>query len=121
MVVANRTVPFYRPGGKHTAETQLKTHIASLQQVLCDPKLAGPEHARRYSDRLEEFTPLFVDFLEPAYMGTSEENGDANIEYMREILDGKQVEIKTKTRLRNGDRYSVDYKLYLSPAGWARL
>jgi hypothetical protein len=65
----------------------LKIHIVSVQQVLIDPKLADPQHrlerrrlavtvlhqvfdfremsrrslganARKYSDRLEEFTPL---------------------------------------------------------------
>lgn len=126
---------------------QLKTHIASLQQVLRDPKLAGAEHlyqrrklarvvlrqifdfeemsrrslggnARTYSNRLGEFTPLFVDILEHAYMGTLEENGDAKIQYDKEIIDGKYVEINTRTKLNNGKEHSVNYKLHLSPAGW---
>ena len=125
----------------------LKTHITSLQQVLCDPNLAGAEHlrerrtltrvillqlfdfdemsrlslganARRYENRLEEFTPLFVDFLEHAYMGTLEENGDAKIEYTREMLEAEHDEIDTKTTLRSGERYNVSYKLYLSLVGW---
>jgi len=125
----------------------LKTHLASMQQVLTDPKLAGEEHlfqrrklvravlqqlfdfpemsrrslgtnARRYKDRLGEFTPLFVDFLEHSYMGTLEKNGDAKIQYVKEILDGENLQISTKTRLKDGSEYSVDYKLYLSPAGW---
>jgi phospholipid transport system substrate-binding protein len=125
----------------------LKTNLTSVQQVLTDPKLAGDEHlfqrrklvravlqqlfdfqemsrrslganARRYNDRLGEFTPLFVDFLEHAYVGTLEKNGDAKIHYVREILDGDNVHVSTKTRLKDGSEYSVDYKLYLSPAGW---
>jgi len=125
----------------------LKTHIASLQQVLSDPKLAGNErlfqrrkserdilqqlfdfqemarrslgaNARRYSDRLGEFTPLFIDFLEHAYMGTLEENGDAKIQYLKEIVVDDTAEINTKTSLKDGREYSVDYKLFLSPVGW---
>src|SRR5262245_13936413 len=125
----------------------LKTNLASMQQVLTDPKLAGDEHllqrrklvrvvlqqlfdfpemsrralganARRYKDRLGEFTPLFVDFLEHSYMGTLEKNGDAKIQYTREIPDGENLQINTKTRLRDNSEYSVDYKLYLSSAGW---
>lgn len=125
----------------------LKTSLASVQQVLTDPKLAGDEHliqrrklvravlqqlfdfpemsrrslganARRYKDRLEEFTPLFVDFLEHSYMGVLEKNGDAKIQYGRAILDGENLQIRTKTRLKDGAEYSVDYKLYLSPTGW---
>ena len=125
----------------------LKTHISNLQQVLSDPKLAGDEHlierrkherailqqlfdfqemaqrslganARKYNDRLGEFTPLFIDFLEHAYMGTLEENGDAKIEYLREIVVGDSVEINTKTSLKNGREYWVDYRFFLSSAGW---
>ncbi|HTN70163.1 MAG TPA: ABC transporter substrate-binding protein [Methylomirabilota bacterium] len=125
----------------------LKIRIATLQQILSDPKLADHKYllqrrklarvvleqlfdfqemsrrslganARRYSDRLGEFTPLFVDFLEHAYMGKLEENGDAKIEYTREIVDDQNVEIATKTRLKDGNEYSVNYKLYLSPLGW---
>ena len=125
----------------------LKTHISSLQQVLRDPKQAGDEHliqrrkrerailqqlfdfqemarrslganARRYNDRLGEFTPLFIDFLEHAYMGTLEENGDAKIQYLREIVVDDSVEISTKTTLKDGREYSVDYRLFLTPAGW---
>jgi phospholipid transport system substrate-binding protein len=130
-----------------SALAQLKSHLASLQQVLNDPKLAGTEHqlqrrklarvillqlcdfeemsrrslgtnARKYKNRLTEFTPLFVDFLEHAYMGTLEENGDAIIEYTKEIVNGDYSEIETKTTLRSGERYSVGYKLYLSQAEW---
>jgi phospholipid transport system substrate-binding protein len=125
----------------------LKTSLASLQQVLTDPKLAGDQqslqrrklvravlqqlfdfqemsqrslgaNARRYKDRLGEFTPLFVDFLEHSYMGTLEKNGDAKIQYVREILDGENIRINTRVRLKDGNEYSVDYKFYSSPAGW---
>jgi phospholipid transport system substrate-binding protein len=126
----------------------LKSRIASLQQVLTDQNLAGKHqflqrrklervildtlfdfeemarralgaNGRRYEDRMGEFTPLFVDLLEHVYMGELEENGDAKIQYGREIIVGdKIVEIDTKTRLRDGSEYSVDYKLLLSPAGW---
>src|SRR5919108_5185140 len=125
----------------------LKTHIVSLQQVLSDPKLAGDEqlfqrrkherailqqlfdfqemsrrslgsNARRYNDRLGEFTPLFIDFLEHAYMGTLEENGYAKIQYLRELAVDDNVEINTKTTLKDGREYKVDYRLSLGPAGW---
>jgi phospholipid transport system substrate-binding protein len=125
----------------------LKIHIASVQQVLVDPKLADPQkrlqrrrlavtilhqlfdfqemsrralgaNARRYSDRLAEFTPLFVALLEQAYIGKLEENGDAKIQYLKEIVDDQDVEVDTKTRLKDGSEYSVNYKLKFTPAGW---
>ena len=125
----------------------LKTHIASVQQVLIDTKLADPQkrlerrrlavtilhqlfdfqemsrralgaNARRYSDRLAEFTPLFVALLEQAYMGKLEENGAAKIQYLKEIVDDQDVEVETKTRLKDGSEYSVNYKLRFSATGW---
>jgi phospholipid transport system substrate-binding protein len=125
----------------------LKIHIASVQQVLVDPKLADPQkrlqrrrlavtilhqlfdfqemarralgaNARRYSDRLAEFTPLFVALLEQAYIGKLEENGNAKIQYLKEIVDDQDVEVDTKTRLKDGSEYSVNYKLKFTPAGW---
>jgi phospholipid transport system substrate-binding protein len=125
----------------------LKIHIASVQQVLVDPKLADSQkrlqrrrlavtilhqlfdfqemsrralgaNARRYSDRLAEFTPLFVGLLEQAYIGKLEENGDAKIQYLKEIVDGQDIEVDTKTRLKDGSEYSVTYKLKFTPAGW---
>jgi len=125
----------------------LKIHIASVQQVLVDPKLADTQkrlqrrrlavtilhqlfdfqemsrralgaNARRYSDRLTEFTPLFIALLEQAYMGKLEENGNAKIQYIKEIVDDQDVEVETKTQLKDGSEYSVTYKLKFSPTGW---
>ena len=125
----------------------LKIHIASVQQVLVDPKLTDPQkrpqrkrlaltilhqlfdfqemsrralgaNARRYSDRLTEFTPLFIALLEQAYMGKLEENGNAKIQYLKEIVDGQDIEVDTKTHLKDGSEYSVNYKLTFTPAGW---
>ena len=99
----------------------IKIHIARVQQLLVDRKFADPQkrderrrlalavlhqifdfdqmsrrslgaNARRYSDRLPEFTPLFVSLLEQAYMDKLEENGDAKIEYIKELVDGDFAE-----------------------------
>jgi phospholipid transport system substrate-binding protein len=125
----------------------LKIHIASVQQVLTDPKLAEREHrderrrialtlmhqvfdfremarrslganARRYSDRVEEFTPIFVHLLEQTYLSKLEEHGDAKIEYTKEAVNGDFAEIQTKTRVKDGTEYSIIYKLQLGPSGW---
>jgi phospholipid transport system substrate-binding protein len=129
------------------AMEHLKISLASVQQVLRDPKLAGQQHvfqrrklvrivlqqlfdfeemsrrslganARRYKDRWPEFTPLFVDFLEHTYMGILEENGDAKIRYVGEVSDGDHLQINTRTRLKDGSEYRVDYKLRRDAVGW---
>lgn len=125
----------------------LKIRIASVQQVLVDPKLADSRHrderrhltvtvlhqmfdfeemsrrslgvnARRYRDRLQEFTPLFASLLEQTYMGKLEENGDAKIEYVNDVVDGQIAQVETKTKLKDGSEYTVNYKLNSGPSGW---
>jgi phospholipid transport system substrate-binding protein len=125
----------------------LKSQIARVQQVLVDRKFPDPQkrderrrvalavlhqifdfdemsrrslgaNARRYSDRLPEFTPLFVSLLEQTYMDKLEENGDAKIEYIKELVDGDFAEIQTKTKVKDGTEYSINYKLNLGPSGW---
>ena len=144
LVVTVFSQPLY---AESAALEHLKTSLASVQQVLRDPKLAGEKHfsqrrklvrivlqqlfdfeemsrrslganARRYKDRLAEFNPLFVDFLEHAYMGTLEANGDAKIQYVKESNDGDNVQILTRAKLTDGNEYRVDYKLHLNQAGW---
>ena len=51
-------------------------------------------------------------------MGILEVNGDAKIQYVRELSDGDYVQINTKTRLKDGSEYRVDYKLLSNQAGW---
>ena len=141
------TDPCRRVEAASAALEQLQTNIASLQRILTDPKLAGDEHlsqrrqlersvlneifdfqemsrrslgrhARTYADRLTEFTPLFVDFLEHAYMGLLEENGDAKIQYLKEVASGGNVEVRTKTKIKDGSEHTVDYRLFQSGPGW---
>src|SRR5258706_2806322 len=129
------------------ARRDFNSHMASVQQVFVDQNVAEPQkrlqrrhlavtilhqlfdfqemarralgaNARRYNDRLAEFTPLFVGLLEQAYIGKLEENGDAKIQYLKEIVDGQDIEVDTKTRLKDGSEYSVNYKLTFTPAGW---
>jgi phospholipid transport system substrate-binding protein len=129
------------------AVKDLKIHIASVQEVLNDPKLAEPHrrrerrdlavtvlhrvfdfremsrrslgaNARKYSGRLEEFTPLFIRVLEQTYMAQLEENGNAKIEFVKELVDGDIAQVETKTKLKDGTEYSVHYKLTSGPTGW---
>jgi ABC-type transporter MlaC component len=66
-------------GGEHLFQRR-KLVRAVLQQLFDFPEMSRRSlgaNARRYKDRLGEFTPLFVDFLEHIYMETLEKNGDA--------------------------------------------
>jgi phospholipid transport system substrate-binding protein len=144
VIAAKFAAPVY---GASPALEHLSTRIATLQEIMSDPRLAGEQHlaqrrklermileqlfdfhemsrralgvyAPRFENRLGEFTPLFIDFLEHAYMGTLEENGDGKIQYTKESVDGDKVQIDTKTRLTDGRELTVSYKLFSGPAGW---
>ena len=51
-------------------------------------------------------------------MSKLEENGNAKIEYVKEIVDDDMAEVETKTKLKDGTEYSVNYKLNSGPTGW---
>ncbi len=72
----------------------LKIHIASVQQVLVDPKLADPQ--KRLQRRRLAVTIL------------------------HQLFDFQEMSrrVDTKTRLKDGSEYSVNYKLKFTPAGW---
>jgi phospholipid transport system substrate-binding protein len=136
-----------RPARGASAATEfLKAQLTSLQQVLRDPSLADAAHrqerrnlervillqlfdfdemARRalgsvaaaQPDRLREFTPLFIDFLEHSYLATLEENGDAEIRYGRETVED-DLWISTQVTLRDTSEYRVYYRLHLGESGW---
>jgi len=56
--------------------------------------------------------------LEQAYLSKLEENGAAKIEYVKEVVDGDFAEIQTKTKVKDGTEYSINYKVNLGPSGW---
>jgi hypothetical protein len=62
-------------------------------------------NARRYSDRLEEFTPLFVNLLEQVYLSKLEENGAAKIEYVKEVVDGESITNSIWDRLPSASKH----------------
>jgi len=45
-------------------------------------------------------------------------DGDARNEYLKETVDGDIAQVETKTKLKEGTVYSVNYKLNSGPAGW---
>jgi phospholipid transport system substrate-binding protein len=46
------------------------------------------------------------------------EQRNAEIEYVREVLNGQIAEIDTKTILKDGSEYTGNYKLIFRAGGW---
>ncbi len=129
-------------------QEKVATHLASIQQILKRPDLAGTDRraerrqlelillnqvfdfremsrqslgpfARKYADRLGEFTPLFVDLLERNYLDEVETFGsDAKIAYVKERVEGEFATVETKVTLSGGNDYSVSYRLQESAGNW---
>ena len=51
-------------------------------------------------------------------MSQLKENGNAQIEYVKEVVEGDMAQVETKAKLTNGNEYSVNYRLHSGPAGW---
>ena len=74
---------------------------------------------RRYPDQQKEFTRLFIELLERAYIGEIESFEDEIIDYKKEIVDQEFAEVATSVTLpKTGHDFSVVYKLHLKDGDW---
>ena len=127
---------------------QLKGGVDRVLKVLEDPSLKGgaqvaerravvrkiaqeifdfPEMARRSLGRhwqtltqkqREEFTTLFRDLLERAYVARIEQYGGERITYLNERIDGDSATVGTRIIDKSGTEVPVDYRLLRNGDRW---
>jgi phospholipid transport system substrate-binding protein len=127
---------------------QLKDGVERVLKVLEDPSLKGegraaerravvrkiaqeifdfPEMARRSLGRhwqtftqkqREEFTALFRDLLERAYLSRIEQYGGERISYVNERIDGDNATVGIRIIGKSGSDVPVDYRLLRSGDRW---
>src|SRR2546425_5053321 len=73
--------------------------------------------ARTPAER-EEFTRLFADLLEHAYIAKIDRYSGENVNYVGESVDGDQATVRTKLLTKQGSEVPVDYRLLREGAQW---
>lgn len=100
---------------------------AAIRKVAQEDVFDFPELARRSLGRhwqaldarqRDEFTGLFSDLLERAYVARIEQYAGERITYGRERSDGDLVTVPTRIMAKNGAEIPVDYRMANSGSRW---
>lgn len=78
----------------------------------------GPHWRERSPEERTEFTRLFREVLEDAYVGRIERYEGEKIVFAGESVDGPQATVKTRVITRTGTEIPVDYRLHRVDGRW---
>jgi phospholipid transport system substrate-binding protein len=77
---------------------------------------------RHWQDRTpterDEFTRLFADLLERAYIAKIDRYSGENVNYAGESIDGDQAMVRTKILTKQGSQVPVDYRMLRQGSRW---
>lgn len=125
---------------------QLRQHVDQVLKVVSDPVLQGKTEERRaairkiaenifdYPDSArralgphwnarspqerQEFSRLFADVLDRAYVGKIDLYQGEKVRYAGETIDGNEATVKTRIITLKGSEVPVDYRLHLKDGRW---
>jgi phospholipid transport system substrate-binding protein len=78
----------------------------------------GPQWRRITPQQQEEFVSVFTRLLEKTYAGKIDLYEGQKVVYMRENIDQNYAQVDTQVIGKNGESYSVAYKLHLVNGDW---
>lgn len=78
----------------------------------------GAEWRNLSSKQQEEFTKLFTDLLERAYLDQIESYNNEKFVYLKETIDQDYAEVQSKVVTGKGEEYSLDYRLRQAGRDW---
>ncbi|MCL6640021.1 MAG: ABC transporter substrate-binding protein [Candidatus Rokubacteria bacterium] len=78
----------------------------------------GPHWRERSPEERTEFTRLFREVLEDAYVGRIERYEGEKIVFAGESVDGPQATVKSRVITRTGTEIPVDYRLHRVDGRW---
>lgn len=104
---------------KKDRRTQLRQIISARFDFVEMAKRSLGGHWRTLNQKQQgEFVTLFTDIMERAYIDKFENYNGEKFTYIRERLDGSFAEVESRVSTRNGEEYSLNYKLYLVSGEW---
>lgn len=103
--------------------TERRTAVRKVANDIFDfPETAKRSLGRHWQARTpaerEEFTRLFADLLEHAYIAKIDRYSGENVNYVSESVEGDQATIRTKILTTQGSEVPVDYRMLRQGAQW---
>ena len=101
---------------RQTAVRKVANDIFDFQETA--KRSLGRHWQERTPAEREEFTRLFADLLEHAYIAKITRYNGENVNYVGESVDGDQATVRTKILTKQGSQVPVDYRLLRQGAPW---
>jgi phospholipid transport system substrate-binding protein len=103
--------------------TERRTAVRKVANDIFDfQETAKRSLGRHWQDRTpaerEEFTRLFADLLEHAYISKIDRYSGENVNYVGESVEGDQATIRTKILTKQGSQVPVDYRMLRQADHW---
>jgi len=78
----------------------------------------GPHWNARTPQQREEFTRLFADLLDRAYISKIDLYQGEKVKYVGETMDGDEAIVKTSIATKSNTEVPVDYRMHLKGDRW---
>jgi len=100
-----------------------RTEVRKLAEDIFDyPDTArralGPHWNARTPQEREEFTRLFADLLDRAYISKIDLYQGEKVKYVGETLTGEEAIVKTTIATKSNTEVPVDYRMHLKDGRW---
>ena len=105
-----------RPVERHAAVRKIAEGIFDYPDTA--QRALGPHWNARSPQERQEFTQLFADLLDKAYIGKIDLYQGEKVKYVGETIDGDQATVKTRIVTKRGSDFPVDYRLHLKNGRW---
>jgi phospholipid transport system substrate-binding protein len=101
---------------RHAAVRKLAEEIFDYPDTA--QRALGPHWNARTPQERQEFTRLFAEVLDRAYIGKIELYQGEKVRYAGETIDGNEATVKTRIVTKKGSEVPVDYRLHLKDGRW---
>jgi phospholipid transport system substrate-binding protein len=78
----------------------------------------GPHWQRRNPEQQKEFTGLFTNLLEGAYLDRIESYNGEKVQFVKETLDKNHAGVDTKIVDKKGTEFAVNYRMHNVGGEW---
>ena len=105
-----------RPGERRTQVRKLAEDIFDYTDTA--RRALGPHWNARTPQEREEFTRLFSDLLDRAYISKIDLYQGEKVKYVGETINGDESIVKTTIATRSNTEVPVDYRMHLKDGRW---
>jgi phospholipid transport system substrate-binding protein len=105
-----------RPAERHEAVRKIAEEIFDYSDTA--RRALGTHWNQRSPQEREEFTRLFADLLDRAYISKIDLYQGEKVKYVGESLEGDEALVKTMINTKSGTDMPVDYRMHMKDGAW---